>query len=209
MSACNIRNESTLLLRVVINIFVKTYTGKTVTLEVDQANKIKTVKLKIQDKGITSDPFRLVFAGKQLEDDHTLSDYNVQNESTLLLRVSINIFVKTLTCKIITLEVNPADTIELVKQKIQDKGMISSLPFRLVFADKQLEDDHTLSDYNIQRETILHIVQGGLQIFVKILTGRTLILIVDPANSIQNVKQKIQDVVGIPPVHQQLIFAGK
>ena len=126
LSDYDIQNESTLLLRVVINIFVKTYTGKTVTLEVDQANEIKTVKQKIQDKeGILSDPFRLVFAGKQLEDDHTLSDYNVQNESTLTLKaVDMNIFVKTLTCKTITLEVNAADTIELVKQKIQDKEEI-------------------------------------------------------------------------------------
>ena len=205
-----------------MEIYVALPTGEIISLEEETSNTIKHVKEKIQAKeGIPSDQQSLMISTgqrcKELTDDCILTDCSSDSNSTqlrLLLRLSMSILihVKRLTGKPFVCSVNTSSTIRDTKAIIESKEGIPAYQQRLIFRGKQLEDGCTLHEYGVQHESELHLVfrlRGGMQIFVKTLTGKTITLEVEDRNTIEDVKAKIQDKEGIPPDQQRLIFRGR
>ena len=205
-----------------MQISVNTPSGKTITLHVKASERIENVKSKIQDQeGIPPDRQSLTFDDRELKDGRTLSDYKIQKESTLLLvhlPERMRIFVMTPwedatrgvthTRWTDALDVWPEDTIGNVKaMRFEEQRWMTWPPGeqRWWFKGQQLEDHHTLSYYNIQKEDEID-AEDFIQIFAKTLTGKTITVRAFASDTIDTVKSEIFDKEGIPP-DQQLLFS--
>nr|GFA24113.1 polyubiquitin [Tanacetum cinerariifolium] len=197
-----------------MQIFIKTFTGKTITLEVQRLDTIGNVKAKIQEKnGTPVDQLVLSLDGIVLEDSGTIADFNISKESiiTLLLKSTglMSISVKTCSAKTIPLKVKPTDTIGHVKVKIQDKEGIPPAQQVLIFNEMVLEDSGILSDFHIKKESTLTLLLKSwvlMKINVRTLTKEIISLEVKPSDTIGYLKAKIKDMEGIPIDQQALLL---
>lgn len=173
----NIQNESTLHLveRMPgrMQIFVKTSNEKTIILEVKSSDTIHAIKAKIQEKeGIPFDRQRLWFMDRYLSSALTLAECGITADDTVCqTKKYMQIFIKSYDGKTKTIDVESTDSILAVKLKLsaklkdEDNSIVLPEDMRLLFAGYQLEDHKILADYNIQRESTLHLVlrlRGGM-----------------------------------------------
>lgn len=122
------------------------------------------------------------------------------------------IFVKSLTGKTITIDFEKDKTIEQIKDMIEKKEGISKDQQRLLFCAKQLENEKTLCDYGICKNSTIHLVarlDGGMQLYIKTLSDNTITLEVDSSEKIIDIKRRIMEKKGIDVNNQKLIFTGR
>ncbi|CAG8612750.1 22897_t:CDS:2 [Dentiscutata erythropus] len=190
-------------------IYLKTSTER-MELKVHWSDTITQIEEMIHNlKGIPAYEQRITFNGIELSSYYTLSYYNIQKESTLLLESrKIIIYVKTKTGDIIELNLMPNDSIHSIKLMIQDKKNIPLIQQRINFDGKELIDFSTLSCNEIQKGSILdlEIKSMIIKIYVKVKNEKTIELKARRDHTIKEVKQMIQDKEGIPSEQQYLVF---
>ena len=140
-------------------IRLRTSDGQRFNLHVEVSETVAVVHMRISNHtGIAPDQMRLNFAGIRMEDERLLSDYGIQNESTVRVEVQIQVFVQTLTGQMLGLMLWPSNTIEEVRYIVRHYEWIPPDNQRLTFADRDLRDENSLDGEGIKAgDTLVHV----------------------------------------------------
>ncbi|GES86097.1 polyubiquitin 4 [Rhizophagus clarus] len=206
----NIQKESTLELISLIELNVKAKDGRVTKHILSENDTIHDVKQMVQKSTFVPVYNQyLFFYGKQLHDSSTLKSCNIQNESTLELAMApFKLNVKTQDGKVIELyRVTKDNTIHEVRQMIQEIEDIPDYKQCLLFDGIQLDGSSTLKSYNVQNESTLELAIVPFKLNVKTQDGKVIELYnLTKDNTINEVKQIIQEIEGIPGYKQRLTF---
>jgi len=203
-----IKDGDTLNLQPAMKIHVKHWNGTTTTLDVKPDDTIDDIKTTVEEKlEIPKEQQRLTFEGKPLrKNKKTLEEYKIKNQDTLILE-PMQVNVKTPDGKTLTFNVEPTDTIEDVKDKVEEEIGMPVPDQRILFDGEELKDTPTLEDYNIKNGDTLFL--DPMKIHVKHYDGRTITLDVQPDDTIDDIKERVEDKADIPKDQQRLTFNGK
>jgi len=181
--------------------------------DIKSSDTIEIIKRKIEMKeGLKAELQRLVFSGKILLNEKTVSEYNFGNNRLVLFmkKEEIPIIIKMEIGKIIRMLVVENETIKSLKDEINYSEGINPENQILLFEGKQLENNKFISDYGIQKESIIYlIIKKKISIIIKMKKGTVIKMLVDKNETIKNLKDKIYDKEEINPDNQILIFEGK
>jgi len=196
-----------------MKIFVRTTAGEKIPLSVKPKETIDGIKDMVNKKaGIPKDEQRLLFDGKPLDNDQsTLSECDIKDGDILqledLIKEPMKIHIKTPKGKKITLEVDPEDTIDDIKDRIEEKTGIPSHEQRPTHKGKSIKDGTTLLDNKVPHNGIINL--EPMKIFVRDEKGKKYPQKVHPTDTIESIKEKIENDTGISPKDQRLTFGGK
>ena len=197
-----------------LEIFVQVMNQDIITLEVDSSDTIGNLKEKIKDKkGFPAEEQLLFFQREELKDDRTVSDYNIQNKSTVILSLQIHRLEVTILSegtRLVTLEVNPTDSILELKREIQNITGVPPKEQSLRFDGIELKNERTIFAYNIQNKSYINLVAQMIKVYVlNPLTQERITLVQKPRDTIGSVKGNIYAQTKISSDRQVLQFNGR
>ena len=225
LSEYNIKNNSSLQLNVnlsnpeIITIMIMNEIND-IFLDMKVSDTIKKLKTKIQHtEGIQESQQRLIFNGIELEDNNTLSFYNINSDSIIYLEVCFNtlnaikVYITNNIGDILSLTVQPSESIEDIKKMITEEINIPFEQQYLSFNEVELENQFSLSDYNIKSGSTIHLtvrlyssIKNNIPIFIFNESGEIINLKVNPSETINNIKTMIKNKYYISINQQHLFF---
>ena len=197
-----------------LEIFVQVMHQEIITLEVDSSDTIGNLKEKIKDKkGFPAEEQCLFFQREELKDDRTVSDYKIQNKSTVILSLQtyrLEVTILSEGTRLVTLEVNPSDSILELKREIQNITGVPPRKQSLRFDGIELKNELTIFAYNIQNKSYINLVEQMIKVYVfNPLTQEKITLVKKPRDTIGSVKDNIYAQTKISSDRQVLQFNGR
>ena len=222
---CNIEQQSSLQLALeapevaeekLISVYVRTVTGKILTVEIPSTAKVIELKKKVQTlEGLLPGHQKLILAGVELANGATLDSYNLNMLTTLQLIISVpeetlrNIFITTPLGKVLTVGISSCESVRELKGKIGEKVGVVPAQQKLIFRGQELGDNKLLVDYGIEKESHLVLMQSVKvdTVSVRMPSSELVPIGLQPGDTVATIKYAIQQLKGLPFTRQNLLDA--
>ncbi|KDQ12176.1 hypothetical protein BOTBODRAFT_146882 [Botryobasidium botryosum FD-172 SS1] len=207
-----------------MQVFVRSLDGKAITIDIGPNDTVLQLKQKVHEEvGRPPDQQRLIFSGQQLQDERLVSNYNIQQNSSIILvlrTAEVQILVKGSDGNTISVAARLEETVQQFRARLREAdGSHQGDDRELFFRGRKLQGQDLLSEHNIQQDSKLLLVSPSvvapttavpdIQIFVKNLDGKTITINIKSTDTIKQLKAKVEEKTRVPARAQRLIFSGK